>query len=1096
MTRKHPLLLAAALLFFVLQVSAQKSGLINSGELLVQSVKLNQDDKHKDAIALLQKVSRSDTNYNKVLYELSYSAYLDSNFELSRKYAEEGLKRFPHESTNWYNLLANACDDMGEHEKAIGYYDKLIAENKNSAQGHFNKGVTLYRLKKYDEAKKCFQQCVLVDPFYVSAHYFLGTLAMEEGRVPEAMMSYATNLLLNPGNRYTSRVVQAFSSLAKMTDEATAKAAKRKSSRTDDFDMVQEIIVSKISLDKKYKLKASLEDPIVRQLQVLCEKVEFNAADKGFWMQYYVPFFSRLLADDHFEPFVYHIFGELEIKSINTWLSKNKKDVAAFKEMADNYFTAIRSTQTLEFNKREGVKQQYHYSDYLIGKGEARQNGKDLVLVGPWEFYHKNGKLKSKGSYNDNYDRIGTWEYYFDNGQLKERTTYANDKPEGKSQGWFDNGIMSVEGMYKNGEQEGEWKYFYYSGLPSKTVPFKAGKVNGKVTGYTISSDLSYIAHYVDDKEQGELVYYYMNGKVKNSTVYTAGEANGKYREYYYNGQLKTEGNFAAGKKTGLWKQYHQNGKLSEESNYNEGELEGDQKVYYDNGQLMNTFFYKKGKVEGLATDFDDDGKKFCETIYEKGRLKDIKFFDKTGKVISNATSRNGSGNLTFFDPVGNKTSEGYFTKEGLREGKTTYYYRTGKPSVVAEFKGGYLNGKRVSYFKNGKISEDCNYKDDSRDGYYISNYVDGTPESEGWVVEGDKQGEHIDYNQLGNVTSKSFFVNDDENGYVEYYHPNGKIDYEQRFEEGWLREINQFDTTGKVVCSVTLPQGNGDFQFKLYNGKTYINGSYRNNKLHGEYKVYYPNEKLSNVQYYRWGYRDSTYTAYHLNGKVYLEGKYRLGNKHGKWNYYYDNGKLQQTENYVDGSEEDKFTMYNEDGTLDKEGNYKGNELDGPYRIYGDNNLLAIQLNYKGGKLVSYTYEGKDGKLVPDIAIKNGTAMLTAYYKNGNKSAEMNYVDDEQNGVRRLYLSNGKIFVDGTRVDGYEHGVKKIYHPNSQLEKEENYRYGNLHGVVKAYYPNGKIRSEETYYNGELHGDCKYYDATGKVQVRIYFYGVMQQIK
>lgn len=1093
---KQPLLLAAALFVFVCASLGQKSGLVNSGELLSEGIRLHEAGKYKDAIALFSKISRSDTNYNRALYELSSSYYSDSNFEASRKYAEEGLRRYPHEAANWYNLLANAYDDLGEHQKALDYYDKLIAEDKNSSQGYFNKGLTLYRLNRYDEAKACFQRCVIINPYYVSAHYYLGNLAMEEGRIPEAMMSYATNLLINPGNRYVGRVVQAFSNLAKMTDDVVKKAARRKPSKADDFDMVQEIIVSKIALDKQYKLKTSLEDPIVRQIQVLCEKVEFNAADKGFWMQYYVPFFTRILADGQFEPFVYHIFSELNIKPIQTWVSKNEKKVNGFKEAADTYFTSIRSTQTLEQTKREGVKLRYHYTDRLIGKGEAKQNGKDVTLVGPWEFYHRNGKLRSKGSYNDNQDQTGGWEFYHDNGQLKEKTNYANGKAEGKSQSWFDNGVLSAEGIYRDGEQEGEWKYFYYNGLPSRVVHMKAGKREGKATGYTITNDLSYTATYKDDQEEGEVVYYYRNGKVETTCMYTAGEANGKYRKYFFNGQLNMEGTYANGKKTGLWKEYHQNGKLYSESNYVDDQLDGEQKLYYDNGQMETHSFYKKGKVEGKSEDFDQDGKLFCETIYEKGRLRDIKFYDKKGQVISNATSRNGSGNLVFYDPQGNKTSEGYFTKEGLREGKTTYYYRIGKPSMVAEYKDGLLNGIRTSYFKNGKISEQGNYTADAEDGYQVSNYIDGTPESEGWVNEGKKQGEHISYNNLGNMVSRSFYVNNEENGYVEYFHPNGKVDYEQRYEEGWMREFTQYDTSGKVLSTTFLPQGNGDFSFKLYNGKPYINGSYRNNRLHGEYKIYYPNDAVSSVQYYRWGYHDSTYKHYHLNGKLAGEGQYRHGNKNGTWKTYYENGKTEQVETYVDGSQEDKFLQYNEDGTLDKEGLYKNNKLNGPYRIYGENNQLAVQLNYEAGKLISYTYEGKDGKLVPEIKLKNGTGAVVGYFKNGTKSVEINYIDDEQNGPRKLYFTTGKLYVDGVRVEGYDNGVKKVFYPNGQIEKEENYRYGVMHGLVKTFYPNGKPRDEETYYNGELHGDCKYYDASGKVQVRNYFYGVMQSIK
>jgi antitoxin component YwqK of YwqJK toxin-antitoxin module/Flp pilus assembly protein TadD len=1087
--------LLTTLAFISYVTYGQKSGLINSSELLDNGIKLYKQGKYKDAVAVYKEISRSDTNYKKALHELAYTYYSDSNFEASKYYAEEGLKRFPEEAVNWYNLLANAYDDLGDHQKALDYYDRIIMENKNNADGYFNKGVTLYRLQKYEEAKTNLQQCIIVNPFYVSAHYFLGNIAMEEGRIPEAMMSYVTNLIMDPGNRYLTKSIQALSGITQMYDDVSKKAVRRKPSKTDDFEMLQEIIVSKIALDKQYKLRASLEDPIVRQLQVLSEKIEYNGTDKGFWMNFYAPFFSMLLTKDQFEPFVYHVFSKLNIKSIINYVSNNEKTLQKFKSFTDDYFIAIRSTQTLDFAKRDDVKAKYHYTNRLLGKGETREMGKDVVLVGPWEFYHINGKIKSKGNYNENQERIGIWEEFYDNSQLKSRTNYVKNNAEGNSQSWFDNGVLSSEGDYRSGELNGEWKYYYYNGLPSKIANYFSGKLNGTMKGYTSNGALSFTLSYKDDNENGEVVYYYNNGQVQTSTMYVNGEANGNFRKYFYGGQLNQEGSYEKNKKISLWKEYYKSGKLYSENTYVEDEMDGEQKQYYENGQLLNRTSYKKGKVEGREEDFDEDGKLFCDAYYEKGRLKDIKFYDKTGKVISSATSRRGDANLTFYDSYGNKTSEGYFTKEGLRSGKTVYYYPDGKLSVAAEYKEGYLNGKRIAYYKNGLLSEEGNYTNDFKDGYHATYHLSGKIDSEGWILEGKKQGEHISYNSLGNSIAKLNYLNDNEDGYVEYFHPSGKLDYEQRFEEGWLKEIIQYDTAGKVLSAIRLPQGNSDFEFKLFNGKSYIKAAYRNNRLHGEYKTFYTDGSVNSLQFYKWGLNDSIYRSYHLNGKIAIEGKYDFGNKNGTWKYYHENGKLQDSENFVDGQQEDKFVMYNEDGSLDKEGYYNNGELEGPYKIYGENNQLAVQLNYKNGKLISYTFEGKDGRLVPEVRLTNATGGVIAYYKNGNKSAEMNFDHNEQNGARKIYFTTGMIYIDGIRSLGYDHGIKKIFYTNGQLEKEEDYLYGSLHGIIKSFHPNGKIKSKETYYEGELHGTCEYYDVNGKVQVRNYYYGTLQSI-
>ena len=313
--------------------------------------------------------------------------------------------------------MATAYDELTERTKAVDLYNKIIAVDPHNYLAFFNRGIALMRMEKFQESKASFQQCILVNPYYVSAHYFLGYLALEEGLLPEAMMSYATCLTINPGNRYYNRAIGVLANIGKMENELLAKAAKRKSTGSDDFDFVQEILVNKLALDKQYKLKASLEDPVVRQLQVLFEKLEYNPADKGFWMQFYVPFYAQVFGKDLFEPLVYHMLSQLEIKQVVSYVKKNDRQIKNLTDFAAEYFNEIKLTRELQFNKREPLRKRFYYtSNSLAGIGEAREKGDESVLVGPWEFFHTNGQLKSKGTFNENQERIGTWEFYHPNG--------------------------------------------------------------------------------------------------------------------------------------------------------------------------------------------------------------------------------------------------------------------------------------------------------------------------------------------------------------------------------------------------------------------------------------------------------------------------------------------------------------------------------------------------------------------------------------------------------------------------------------------------------------------------------------------------------
>ncbi|GEM_PF-6532452 len=65
--------------------------------------------------------------------------------------------------------------------------------------------------------------------------------------------------------------------------------------------------------------------------------------------------------------------------------------------------------------------------------------------------------------------------------------------------------------------------------------------------------------------------------------------------------------------------------------------------------------------------------------------------------------------------------------------------------------------------------------------------------------------------------------------------------------------------------------------------------------------------------------------------------------------------------------------------------------------------------------------------------------------FPNGEKKAELKYVNNELNGLSTFYFENGII------------------------RAREHYKDGKLDGLSKKYYENGKLMSEEFYRNGKL---------------------------
>ena len=1071
---------------------------VNSAVLIKEGANWYDKGKMKDAIAAYEKVPRSDTNYDASLLGLSYAHYADSNFLESMKYTKLGMKYFPEKNDQWYNMMANNLEITGKVNEALEYYNKIIKEYNNAYIAYFNIGITYFKQKKWAEAKKNFQQSILINPYYSPAHFHLGKIAFEEGDMVTAMLCYTTNLLVSPDNKYSATTIKNMGAIAKVNDDVAKNAVAFKPEKGSNFDEIQEILLSKIALEKQYKLKVDLEDPIVRQMQMIFEKLEYKSDDKSFVMQYYIPLYVEALKDDRFEPLMYFIFSSVEQPYIEKYVKRNSKKIEELVSWFAPYLNSIRATQELTSVKRKEIKERIVFDDGLPwGKGKMEGEGKSQVLTGFWEFYYANGAIKSKGIFNQKQEKNGEWIFYFKNGKVKEKTNYKEGKADGKSMVWYDNGSLKSDETFIDDKLEGKATNYYYNGALKNNMIYKNGVRDGSFTSQTSYNTPYAKGMYKEDKEDGEFTYYFNTGKISSTEMYKNGESDGAYKKYFDNGKLSMEGFATNSKRLGNWKEYYRNGKLKSTYSYTDGKLDGEYKEYHNNGKLITAATYVNGKLEGSYQNYDSDGKLYSESMYEKDRLRDLKFYDKEGKVISSSTSRNGSGNLTFYDAQGSKMSEGYFTKEGLRSGKTTFYYRNGNIKSVSNYKDGLLNGEKISYYYNGTMSAKNNYKEDEEDGYQVTYFVNGNKSHEGEVQNGSKMGVHIDYTYMGKVYSKSDYKDGELDGFIEYYHPDGKIDFEVRYIAGWEVGISQFDTTGKTMSEVELNEYKNTFAFKNYDGSDYIAVSYKNHFMNGKHTTYFSNNKPSRIQHYKFGVKDSSFISYFFNGNIESEGKYTMGNRDGKWTFNHENGKLNYSQVYDLGIQNTSIKMYQEDGTLDKEISYADNEYDGEYKIYGDNNNLALVLMYDEGTLTGYTYEDKSGKLLPIIPLKNGGGKILAYYKNGAKSAEFDMDEDEVNGIRNVYASTGKPYIQGARFVGYDNGTKKIYYNNGQLEKEENYYYGNLHGLEKNWWENGKSKAEENYYNGEKHGVQKYFDNTGRLtQTLTYYYGILQTIK
>jgi antitoxin component YwqK of YwqJK toxin-antitoxin module len=1082
---------------FLLSFSQQKAVRINSGETIETGIKLYDEGKYKEALKEFEKVPVGDTNYGRALYESALVCSADSQFARGIEFCRKGLsdRSNPERDPEFLVLYGALLDYNNEQDRALNTYDSAMRSYPAYINLPVAKGTTLIRMKKYREAENLLQQTALMSPYSSSVHYKLGLSALYQGKVIPGFLCILASLTIEPSSSYTENAIKLLNEISKSTDEITDLVNKREEAPSDNFRLIEQILLSKIALDKSYKIITDLDDNISRQMQVVFEKLKIDDNDQDFYMQYYVPLYKNIYEDKKFEYFVNYVFSGVNLPAIQQFNKKKKKDIDALKTGIIEYFKLVRATRELHFSKRNYNGPCYQFSDDgLYAKGIISRN----LPTGPWTFYFPAGNKKSEGLFNDKGEKEGAFSYYYFTGQLKAKEFFRNGKEEGMHTYYSEQGTIESSAPYKDGQPHGEYTSYYTNGVIKSIEPYTNGQLNGIKKIYYKSGPLQMEETYVNGKRQGPAKTYYLNGQPDTEGAYIDDELNGNFKSWNNDGVLVAEGTYTQGKLTGPLKRYHENGKLQSIENYdNKGILEGEYLSYHENGTEAYRYMNKKGKTTGDVNYYDDDGKLFTTLRFENDKLKSGLYFDKTGKQISNSELKNGRLDLVTYTPDGTKKTLTPYGEKGELEGTKIYYFGSGKEKLRESYKNGLLNGAVIGYHQNSNKNYSTEYADNQKNGYFTSWYTHGGKREEGWYSDGLLQGEWLNYDKQGSLSSKSFYLNDTRNGTRTDFWPNGKAHSVYLYEKDNLQSLTEYDTLGKVINRFELNKGSGKFISHYPNGKLYIECSFVNNDIEGTKKIYFPDGSLMMVQHYVHGMLDSNFTSYSFGGKVRVEGRYKWNEKQGTWKYYNSEGILYSTEEYKSGILQGKTIFYHLNGKIETEVEYKNDERHGLYKRYAEDGSFMYQLRYDEGAKLGYSYLNRNGELVPEIPLIQENGKLNAFYQNGNPSASMEYVDGVLNGAYTLYHPNGKIAATQQESFDDTEGVSTQYYADGKLRASFNYVHDNLHGPYKEYNAKGILTEEGNYYDDSLHGEQRVYDSTGKLrQVRFYYYGLLLEVK
>ncbi len=101
-------------------------------------------------------------------------------------------------SADKYMGLAELYYIEGNWEKAIKYYQKVIAIKPDNAEAHYNLGVLYDQTDRPQEAESTYKKALEINPNYAEAHNNLGNLYAKTNRLKEAEIAYKEAIKISP----------------------------------------------------------------------------------------------------------------------------------------------------------------------------------------------------------------------------------------------------------------------------------------------------------------------------------------------------------------------------------------------------------------------------------------------------------------------------------------------------------------------------------------------------------------------------------------------------------------------------------------------------------------------------------------------------------------------------------------------------------------------------------------------------------------------------------------------------------------------------------------------------------------------------------
>lgn len=317
--------------------------------LVKEGIALHDQGQYDAAIAKYDSAIKMDANNFDAYYEKSLSFLFAKRYEDCIDVSKYLLRQHSDNPSikEVYSNYGSALDDAGKPEDAIAIFEKGIKKFPDYYLLHYNKALTLGRMKRWDDAMPFFMNALRNKPNHAGSLYYV-SMGLENSNKVAAILCCITFLSIEPeGKRAESTLKylkELMGSFAKKGDggnsvitiDAGDIGNKKKE---NNFSMVQMMLGLTVASGFKDSTGIKTEiDQLSSQVQMLAASLSNGAKDgKGLFWEVYAPFIVKM-NEAGLVPVFAHIGSITSGDERNIqWINAHQEKLVDFKNFIEGY---------------------------------------------------------------------------------------------------------------------------------------------------------------------------------------------------------------------------------------------------------------------------------------------------------------------------------------------------------------------------------------------------------------------------------------------------------------------------------------------------------------------------------------------------------------------------------------------------------------------------------------------------------------------------------------------------------------------------------------------------------------------------------------